>query len=433
MTFWPPGGRFPHVDAVPQGAAARGTAKCPLDPSQASRIPWNQSSALLVEIHYDANILGRPPGGRPLVGTVVRKIALKAFGYFASLAITLGICPGVHFASFHTHSNAVFADDSTPDNSASKTDEGPLDPRLQRVFAGGAPESVADLRAMQEHVLRLTERLQKSTVGVRVGPAHGSGVIVKDGYVLTAGHVVGLPKRDASFVLYDGRMVRGRTLGMNAEIDSGMMRLNDPGDLPAVELGDSSTLKKGQWVLALGHPGGYETGRRPVLRMGRILDIEDDLIRTDCTLVGGDSGGPLFDMQGRVIAIHSRIGQYLTANIHVPVNAYKESWDRLAAGEAWGVPLASNGPYIGVGADPDSREARVAEVHEDSPAAKAGIKVGDVIVKFGGQDIADFPALARQVQAQRPGDKVQVEVRRQMDGAEKTVELELEIGRREEE
>jgi serine protease Do len=365
---------------------------------------------------------------------VVRKFALKALGFFAIWILTCGLIPGLFASPFSFPSVAVFADDAPP-AAAAKSDnpqERPLDPRLQRILNGGAPESVADLRAMQEHVLRLTERLQKSTVGVRVGPAHGSGVVIKDGYVLTAGHVVGLPNRQAAFVLFDGRVVRGKTLGMNAEIDSGLMKINEAPDVPVVEMGDSSKLKKGQWVLALGHPGGYETGRRPVLRMGRILDIEDDLIRTDCTLVGGDSGGPLFDMEGKVIAIHSRIGEYLTANIHVPVNTYKESWDRLAAGEAWGVPLASSA-YIGVGADPDSSEARIAEVYEDSPAEKAGIKIGDVIVKFDGREIADFPALARQVQAQRPGDKVKVEVRRQVDGEEKIVELELEIGRREEE
>jgi serine protease Do len=324
-------------------------------------------------------------------------------------------------------SPSVLADDAPPSQA-----EAALDPRLEKIFAGDAPETVADLRAMQDHVLRLTERLQKCTVGVRVGPAHGSGVIVKDGYVLTAGHVIGHPNRDAVFILHDGKILRGKTLGMNAEIDSGLMKLNDDAsEYEAVEIGDSSKLKKGQWVLALGHPGGFETGRRPVLRMGRILDIDDDAIQTDCTLVGGDSGGPLFDMQGRVIAIHSRIGQYLTANLHVPVATYQESWDRLVAGESWGLPIGSTGPYIGVAADPDSREARIAEIFADSPAAKAGIMVGDIIVKFGGEKIEDFPALARQVQAHRPGEKVKVEVRRFMDGEEKTVELELEIGRKE--
>jgi serine protease Do len=320
----------------------------------------------------------------------------------------------------------VFADDTAPSQ-----EQPQLDPRLEEIFAGGAPESVADLRAMQEHVLRLTQRLQKSTVGVRVGPAHGSGVLVKDGLVLTAGHVVGQPNRDTIFILHDGTILRGKTLGMNAEIDSGMMKLEDAGSVEPAEIGDSSKLKKGQWVLALGHPGGFETGRRPVLRMGRILDIDDDAIQTDCTLVGGDSGGPLFDMHGRVIAVHSRIGQNLTANLHVPVASYEESWDRLVAGEAWGHPIGSTGPYIGVTGDQDSSEARIAEVFPDSPAAEAGIMPGDVIVKFGDQEISDFPALARQVQAHRPGQKVKLEVRRLVEGEEKTVEVELKIGRKE--
>ncbi len=180
-------------------------------------------------------------------------------------------------------------------------------------------------------------------------------------------------------------------------------------------------------MLALGHPGGYESGRRPVLRMGRILDIEDDEIRTDCTLVGGDSGGPLFDMEGRVIGIHSRIGGPLTANIHVPIQTYQDTWDRLAAGESWGLPLGSSGPYIGVMGDPDAQDARIIEVYPDTPAEKAGIQVGDVIVKFDGRAISDFASLARAVQASRPGSKVKIEVRR----GETTVAVDLEIGQRE--
>ncbi len=321
------------------------------------------------------------------------------------------------------------ADETATEANAAKTTT--LDPRLQKIFDGGAPETVADLRAMQDHVQRLIDRLQKSTVGVRVGPAHGSGVIIKDNYVLTAGHVNGQPGRDAVFILQDGTAVRGRTLGMNASIDSGLMEITDQGDFPAVEMGDSSKLKRGQWVLALGHPGGYESGRRPVLRLGRILDVEDDAIRTDCTLVGGDSGGPLFDMQGRVIAIHSRIGGPLTANIHVPIKTYQDSWDRLAASESWGFPIGSSGPYIGVMGDPDSQEARIVQVYPDSPAQKADIQVGDVIVKFGDKAITDFASLARQVQNTQPGEKVKMAVRRKVDGEDKTVELEIEIGHRE--
>ncbi|MBW3598244.1 MAG: S1C family serine protease [Planctomycetes bacterium] len=350
---------------------------------------------------------------------------MKLFDFSAWRAIAFGVA----LAGLIPFSGAWALADDAPAASAVEAPAPPLDERLQKIFEGGAPETLADLRAMQDHVLRLTEQLQKSTVGVRVGPAHGSGVIIEDGYVLTAGHVIGAPNRDAVFILHDGRTVRGKSLGLDVGIDSGLMQITGEGDWPEVEMGDSSQLRKGQWVLALGHPGGFETGRRPVLRMGRILDIDDDVIQTDCTLVGGDSGGPLFDMQGRVIAIHSRIGGPLTANIHVPIATYKETWERLAAGESWGFP--GSGPYIGVMGDPDSQEARIVEVYPDTPAEEAGIEVGDVIVKFDGREVADFASLARLVQASRPGEEVEVEVLRQVDGQEMSVRLTLEVGRRE--
>jgi hypothetical protein len=105
-------------------------------------------------------------------------------------------------------------------------------------------------------------------------------------------------------------------------------------------MGKASDLKKGQWVIAVGHPGGFRTNRTPVVRVGRVLYANPFLIRTDCTLVGGDSGGPLFDMTGKVIGIHSRIGPMaLTENIHVPIDTYRETRERLARGESFGGPL----------------------------------------------------------------------------------------------
>src|SRR5205814_1487472 len=138
-------------------------------------------------------------------------------------------------------------------------------------------------------------------------------------------------------------------------------------------------------------------GRKPVVRVGRILSNKSGVMTTDCTLVGGDSGGPLFDMEGKVIGIHSRIGGSLTANMHVPVNTYRDTWDRLAKGEEWGSLFVTGGPYIGVQGVPESDVAKIAEVLADGPAAKAGIKTGDVIVKFDGKEITNFASLSSQV------------------------------------
>jgi serine protease Do len=145
-------------------------------------------------------------------------------------------------------------------------------------------------------------------------------------------------------------------------------------------------------------------------------------------LVGGDSGGPLFDMQGRVIGIHSRIGNSVRANLHVPSATFRQTWDRLARGEAWGarpVGPRRGGPYVGVVADPESDRARILAVQPGSPAEAAGVRPGDVITKLGGKPVKDFPALAAAVRAKKPGDKVAVEIER----AGETLTLELTIGR----
>jgi serine protease Do len=298
---------------------------------------------------------------------------------------------------------------------------------LVKIFSGGVPESVADLKAMQGHLQKLIERVSPCTVGVRVGAAQGSGVIIsKDGYVLTAAHVVGKPEREVVFILHDGRQVKGKTLGMNSGIDAGLMKISEDGEWPFVEMGVSTDCKEGQWCLATGHPGGYEKGRRPVVRVGRVLSNRSGVITTDCTLVGGDSGGPLFDMEGKVIGIHSRIGGPLTANMHVPVNTFRETWDRLAKGEEWGQLFGAGGPYIGVKGTQDSDVAKIEEVFPDAPAAKAGIKPGDVIMKFDGQAITNFASLSSQVGNKKPGDKVKLEIRR----GEESLELELVVGKR---
>src|SRR5262249_11555062 len=155
--------------------------------------------------------------------------------------------------------------------------------------------------AMQSHVQLLADRLKKSTVCVQVGRAWGSGVIIsKDGYVLTAAHVAGRPNQDCTFELYDGRKLKGRTLGLYRSLDAGLMKIAEDAEFPWAEVGNSGKLREGQWCIAMGHPGGFQSERGAVLRLGRVLLLQNDAITTNCTLVGGDSGGPLFDMDGRV-------------------------------------------------------------------------------------------------------------------------------------
>jgi serine protease Do len=249
-------------------------------------------------------------------------------------------------------------------------------------------------------------------VGIVIGMSHGSGVIVsEDGYVLTAAHVAGSPNRKATVILPDGREVLGKSLGLYRTLDAGLIKIETPGSYPYAELAKSDEVKVGQWCLAAGHPGGFEEGRKPVVRIGRVLIKDKSAITTDCTLVGGDSGGPLFDMEGHVLGINSRIGRFMTTNMHVPIAAYHESWARLVKGDAWGHFLGG-GPYLGVQGERDSKEATVSHVITGTPAEKAGVRPGDVIVKYNGREIGDFASLQGFVGESHPGEKVTLEVLR---------------------
>jgi serine protease Do len=305
--------------------------------------------------------------------------------------------------------------------------DAPATVQLSRLLGGSSPSGIDELKALQSRIQELTPRILACTVAIQVGRANGSGVIVsEDGDVLTAAHVVGTPNRAATILLPDGRIARGRTLGLNQELDAGMIRITDAGPWPFAPLGRSTNLRAGQWCLATGHPGGFTPQRLPVLRFGRILKAEESALLTDCTLVGGDSGGPLFDLDGRVIGIHSRIGKNLTINVHVPIAPYEESWDRLARGEVWGLLESTAEGWLGVIEDDRSTQARVREVVPGSPAEHAGVKPGDLVVRLAETEIDSFGKLQQEVRKFAPGKIIQLQVRRE----NAIRKLQVELGRR---
>lgn len=282
-----------------------------------------------------------------------------------------------------------------------------------KVFTKAAPEDVADLLAIQGRVRALVDKVTPATVGVRIGRAQGSGVIVTaDGYVLTAGHVSAKPGRPVMLILADGRRIKGKTLGSNRSVDAGLIRITEPGPWPFVKMADMASIHTGDWCLALGHPGGYQRGRPPVVRLGRVARKSNRVIQSDCTLVGGDSGGPLFDMHGRVIGIHSRIGKATIWNFHVPIVAYHTGWDRLAAGDVWGARPKPPTAVLGVDGEDNPRGCKVTSVAKKFPAARAGVKVGDIITKFSGQPVKGIDHLAALVQKKRPGTRVSLTILR---------------------
>ena len=193
------------------------------------------------------------------------------------------------------------------------------------------PKDIAELRGIEERVKKVVAKVMPATVGIRMGNSEGSGVIVsKDGMVMTAGHVVGKPGQTVTFCFADGKTAKGTTLGLYAPADAGLMKITDKGEWPFVERGRSTDVKLGSWCVTLGHPLGIKAGRPPVVRIGRVLRMEATVLQSDCPTVFGDSGGPVFDLDGRVIGINSRIAGPIDQNIHVPVDVFASTGTRCS-------------------------------------------------------------------------------------------------------
>ena len=163
----------------------------------------------------------------------------------------------------------------------------------------------------------------------------GSGVIVSPGgLILTAGHNLEGSTGQAEVYLADGRARDAVVLGYDHDSDAGVMQILAIGDekFPYAELRDGDRMEAGAWCFALGHPGGYDEGRGVVLRVGQVVATSAPIVRTTCKLASGDSGGPLFDLKGRVAAVHSRITEDITENFHIRAPVFIGAWTDLAPG-----------------------------------------------------------------------------------------------------
>ena len=256
----------------------------------------------------------------------------------------------------------------------------------------------------------------------------GSGVIVNEtGLILTAGHVTEATGEQIIVYLADGRKMAGKRLGANMSRDASMVQIltsDDSVTFPYVEVAEPDTAELGDWVVAMGHPGGYDPTRPAPLRVGRVIQKQAlKLLVTDCTLAGGDSGGALFDLQGRLIGIHSSIAQSLSHNIHVAMAVFHRHWDDIADGRNWGElknlfeePLPGyeskvdrSGIRALFGARLDTRTRNgvlVREVERGFPAHESGLQPGDVIIEFDGKAVTQYVELQPLFADLDPGDRV---------------------------
>ena len=301
---------------------------------------------------------------------------------------------------------------------------------LPAAFHKAVP-TLDDMKVIERHLKANIPRLSRTVVAVQVGNASGSGVVISsDGLVLTAAHVCGSPNRDVRFLFPDGSSARGKTLGMDHDADAGLMRITSPGSWPHVEQGNLTEARVGDWVLTLGHPGGFDPDRPVVARFGRIIRLTPELLQTDCTVSAGDSGGPLFDMHGRVIGVHSRISDSTAENFHVPITAYQLAWDRLVKGESWGDEEPPVRPWFGVRGVDEPDGCKLVSVEENAPAAKAGLKIGDVVHKINSRLVQDYATLKRLIAQSKPGDELKVDLQRDQQELSVMVKIEANPRRR---
>lgn len=270
--------------------------------------------------------------------------------------------------------------------------------------------------------------------------SQGSGFLVSaDGYILTNNHVV-KNSNEINIKLNDGREFQGKIIGADEATDVALLKI-EADNLPFLKLGNSDALQVGQWVVAIGNPLGLQASLTVGVASAKgrsNLDIAriEDFIQTDAAINRGNSGGPLLDLDGEVIGINTAIatnygnGGYLGIGFAIPSNMARHVMEQLIA-----TGSVSRG-YIGLilqEVDSDLAQAFglqkvegaiVAEVLKDSPAEKAGIKQGDIILKFNQSQVDQYSALRNFIALQKPGTRVTLTIQREG----KPLEISLEVG-----
>lgn len=266
----------------------------------------------------------------------------------------------------------------------------------------------------------------------------GSGFIVDpSGLVVTNNHVIA-DADEVSVTLQDGSKLDAEVVGKDPKTDLALLRVKPNKPLQAVEWGDSDRLRVGDWVLAIGNPFGLGGTVTAGIVSARSRDINagpyDDFIQTDASINRGNSGGPLFDMEGKVVGINTAIfspsGGSIGIGFAIPSSLARNVIEQIQKygkpRRGWlGVRIQSVTEELAEGLGlPSPQGALVAGVTPDGPAERAGIQQGDVIVKFDGKDVSEMRTLPRIVAETEIGKEVPVTVWRK----DRQVQVRVKIG-----
>ncbi|MHA3976977.1 Do family serine endopeptidase [Halovulum sp. GXIMD14794] len=279
---------------------------------------------------------------------------------------------------------------------------------------------------MEEFMRRFfpEERMPRPDAPGRAQQGLGSGFIIsEDGVIVTNNHVVDGASK-VSVVLDDGTEYEAEVVGTDDRIDIAVLKIEPEGDLPTVDWGDSDAVRVGDWAVAIGNPLGLDGTVTAGIVSARGRDIRsgpyDDYLQVDAAINRGNSGGPLFDMNGKVIGVNTAILSTSGGNIGLGFAIPAEQAQMIVA-DLLDDGMVQRG-WIGVSIQPvdkdiaeslglaDATGALVAEVMPDSPAEAAGLKPGDVILAFEGSEIDEVRDLTRAVAASEIDAEAEIEV-----------------------
>ncbi len=293
---------------------------------------------------------------------------------------------------------------------------------------GVRPDSKED--PMEEFLERFFGRRPPSGNSEQQQRSLGSGFIIgSDGSIVTNAHVIENAKK-IIVKLSDKREFEAKVLGKDPKTDVALIKIDSNGSLPTAELGDSERLQVGEWVMAVGNPFGLDSSVTSgiISAKGRHIGAGpyDNFIQTDTPINPGNSGGPLVNLRGQVVGINMAIVSQTGGNIGIgfatPVNLIKELLPQLEAKgkvtRGWvGVAIQEVTPDLAnVFGLQKPQGALVAKVLTDGPAARGGIKVGDIITEYDGQQVKeanDFPLMVARTQVNK---RVEMKVLREGKG-----------------
>jgi serine protease Do len=292
----------------------------------------------------------------------------------------------------------------------------------------GEPEGDETFKEFFDHFFGNVPRQMRKQTSL------GSGFIIdSSGLVVTNHHVIEKAD-DIQVTTSDGRTYDAEIKGVDPKTDVALIKIKPDGDLPTVRLGDSGKLEIGEWVMAIGNPfglghtvtAGIVSAKERVLNSGPY----DDFIQTDASINPGNSGGPLFNIRGEVVGINTAIvAQGRGIGFAIPINLARSVLVQLEKSgkvtRGWlGVSIQKIDPLLAESFGlKENKGALVAEVMKDSPASRAGIQHGDVIIEFNGEAVDTFHELPAMVAAVQPGQKVSLKVLREG----KEIELEVTV------